>query len=377
MTDQAHYDVAVVGGGIIGTACVLACARRGLRVVLIEKNSLGGGATSAGMGHVVVLDDSEAQFALTRYSQELWRKSAPSLPATAEFEELGTLWIAADSLEMELAERKFAWLTERSVPCQLMNAANVTKAEPNLARNFAGGLLVTQDSVVLPPVATVTMAKQAEELGAVLLLGESVREIRYKSLLLADGRDMRAEWIVNALGVDSIDLSPHLPIRKRKGHLAMVDSYPDFIHHQLVELSYLKSAHNSLTDSVAFNVQPRRSGQLLVGSSRQFGSEEICVDQHIKDAMFARASFYLPAMSQLNISRVWTGFRAATPDKLPLIGPDPKNTSLLHATGHEGIGITASLATAELIADCVTEQKSAIPVEPYLPARFLSQKLVH
>ena len=56
MTDQDHYDVAVVGGGIIGTACVLACARRGLRVVLIEKNSLGGGATSAGMGHVVVLD---------------------------------------------------------------------------------------------------------------------------------------------------------------------------------------------------------------------------------------------------------------------------------------------------------------------------------
>ncbi len=60
---------------------------------------LGSGATAAGMGHIVVMDDSEAQFALTRYSQQLWRELA--LPASAEYRETGTLWIAADGEEME------------------------------------------------------------------------------------------------------------------------------------------------------------------------------------------------------------------------------------------------------------------------------------
>jgi glycine/D-amino acid oxidase-like deaminating enzyme len=253
-----------------------------------------------------------------------------------------------------------------------MNAAAIAKAEPNLARNLTGGLLVPQDAIVIPSVAALAMAEQAQELGAVWMLGKSVREFGYQSLLLNDGGELRADRIVNALGVDSIELSPDIPIRKRKGHLAITDRYPGFIQHQLVELGYMKSADITTADSVAFNVQPRRSGQLLVGSSRQFGSEDTVIDQHILSAMLARASLYLPGLSKLDTLRAWTGFRAATPDKLPLIGPDPTNTSLLLATGHEGLGITASLATAELIADYVCKQKSVIPAEPYLPARFLN-----
>jgi glycine/D-amino acid oxidase-like deaminating enzyme len=109
---------------------------------------------------------------------------------------------------------------------------------------------------------------------------------------------------------------------------------------------------------------------LLIGSSRQFGAEHAAVDQPILAAMLARAERYLPGIASLSAIRVWTGFRAATPDKLPLIGPDSNDSSLLLATGHEGLGITTSLGTAELIANLLTGRASAIPREPYLPARF-------
>jgi glycine/D-amino acid oxidase-like deaminating enzyme len=142
------------------------------------------------------------------------------------------------------------------------------------------------------------------------------------------------------------------------------------VHHQLVELGYLKSAHSSATDSVAFNVQPRPTGQLLIGSSRQFGAEESDVNQPILSAMLARAAEYLPGVSKLSVLRAWTGFRAATPDKLPLIGPVPGDDTLWLATGHEGLGITTSLATAELLAAALTGSEPAIAPEPYLPARF-------
>jgi glycine/D-amino acid oxidase-like deaminating enzyme len=223
---------------------------------------------------------------------------------------------------------------------------------------------------VYPPAAALAMARRAQKLGGQLLLGHAVREMGHGLLLLDDDTEVRATTIVNALGAESAYLTPGLPVRKRKGHLVITDRYPGFVNHQLVELGYLKSAHSSSADSVAFNIQPRQTGQLLIGSSRQFGAEDGGVDQHILSAMLARAALYMPGIAKLSAIRVWTGFRAATPDKLPLIGPAPSDSSLLLATGHEGLGITTSLATAELIADMITGQRSAISPKPYLPARY-------
>ena len=137
---------------------------------------------------------------------------------------------------------------------------------------------------------------------------------------MADGTTLRGDRIVLATGTDCT-LLPALPIKKRKGHLLITDRYPGFLHHQLVELGYLKSAHKVETDSVAFNIQPRRTGQLLIGSSRQYGNEDPRSDTGILSRMLERAQSYMPELAQVSGLRVWTGFRAATPDKLPLIGP--------------------------------------------------------
>ncbi|HEX8812362.1 MAG TPA: FAD-dependent oxidoreductase, partial [Terracidiphilus sp.] len=261
MPDGSSYDVAIAGGGIVGCACALACARQGFRVVLVEREALGSGATAAGMGHVVVMDDSEAQFALTSYSRQLWREL--ELPAAAEYVEAGTLWIAADSEEMEGAERKQAWYAERDVPSRLLTPNELASIEPNLAAGLAGALLVAEDGVVYPPVAAVELARRAEELGAKVIVGREVLSIGEGRMVLDDGTELRAERLVYALGANSTDLLPELPVRKRKGHLVITDRYPGYVRHQLVELGYLKSAHGSAVDSVAFNVQPRPTGQLL------------------------------------------------------------------------------------------------------------------
>jgi glycine/D-amino acid oxidase-like deaminating enzyme len=363
-----QFDVAIAGGGIVGCACALACAKRGFSVALVERDVLGSGATAAGMGHLVVMDDSEAQFALTRYSQKLWH--ALNLPVEAEYVQAGTLWIAADREEMDAAERKRAWYSARGVPCRLLSASQLKTEEPNLADGLAGGLLVEEDSVVYPPVAALELARRAEKLGAHLIVGCAVRSVGTGSIVLDDGTEIRASRLIHALGAYATDLIPNLPVRKRKGHLAITDRYPGFVHHQLVELGYLKSAHSTSTESVAFNVQPRPTGQVLIGSSRQFGVEESAVDHPVLSRMLARAALYMPAIGSLNITRVWTGFRAATPDKLPLIGSVQGDSTLWLATGHEGLGITTALATAELLADDFTGKEPAIAPEPYLPMRF-------
>ena len=164
-----------------------------------------------------------------------------------------------------------------------------------------------------------------------------------------------------------------IEVRKRKGHLVITDRYPGWVRHQLVELGYLKSAHSISSDSAAFNVQPRKTGQLLIGSSRQFGAEHSAVDSHMLARMLDRALEYMPGLANLSAIRAWTGFRAATPDKLPLIGPCASDPRLYLATGHEGLGITTSLATGRLVADQITERPTAIPFEPYLPNRKVEE----
>jgi glycine/D-amino acid oxidase-like deaminating enzyme len=85
--------------------------------------------------------------------------------------------------------------------------------------------------------------------------------------------------------------------------------------------------------------------------------------------MVERAREYMPGVARLSALRIWTGFRAATPDKLPLIGPSTGNPKVPLATGHEGLGITTSMATAQLITDMLLGRSSPIAREPYLPSR--------
>jgi glycine/D-amino acid oxidase-like deaminating enzyme len=365
-----RYDAVIAGGGIVGAACAAALAGQGMRVAVVERDAVGSGATAAGMGHIVVMDDSPAQFALTRHAQVLWQALMARLGARAEYETCGTLWVAADEEEMAEAARKQAWYRERDVPCRLLTAAQLAASEPNLRPGLAGALLVEEDAVLYPPAAALHLAEEARSLGAMFLIGRSVTSMANGEIGLDDGRHLSAPRLINATGAWSPELTPGLPVKKRKGHLVITDRHPGFIRHQLVELGYLKSAHSVTADSVAFNVQPRKTGQILIGSSRQYGNESTAADPPMLSAMLARACAYMPALSRLPAIRVWTGFRAATPDKLPLIGPSPVDSTFWLATGHEGLGITTSLSTAALIAAQITGAEPPIPPEPYLPARF-------
>jgi D-hydroxyproline dehydrogenase subunit beta len=374
---SSRLSIVVVGAGIVGAAVAEALALDGARVTVIERSIPGGGASAAGMGHIVVMDDSEPQIALTSYSQRLWDERGPSLPAAGERMVCGTIWVAADEEEMQEVDRKFRFYAERKVHAEILTPTQLYAAEPNLRPGLAGGLLVSGDSVVYPPTIAAAMLETVKSEGGEVVLGQRVIAMKGHEVELEDGRVLECDYAVNAAGTAAGDLLDGLNIRPRKGHLVITDRYPGFVKHQLVELGYLKSAHSSTSDSVAFNVQPRPNGQVLIGSSRQYGNASTEIDFPILSRMINRAIEYMPSIARMSAIRTWTGFRAATPDKIPLIGPYPDDPSLLLATGHEGLGITTSLATAALIADHVAGREPVIPLDPYLPGRFTKRSVAH
>ncbi|HET6331419.1 MAG TPA: FAD-dependent oxidoreductase [Holophagaceae bacterium] len=367
-------DVLIVGGGVVGAACARALAEAGVSVTLLEAAGLGGVATAAAMGHLVALDGCTAELELCRRGLQHWKELAanmsPTVGARLELEPCGTLWVASGEEEWALVAPRCEAYRAAGIEAELLDARALRGAEPCLSPRMAGAMRVPGDAVIYPPAGARLMADAAREAGACIQLDSPVAALESDGVRLANGSRLSAGAVVLAAGCASKTLLPSLPLVKRKGHLAITDRAPGFLHHQLVELGYLKSAHGSNGDSVAFNLQPRITGQVLLGSSRQLGDEEIDLRPALLARMIRRALDFVPDLAQLPVIRAWTGFRPTTPDKRPLIGPVPGRAGLFLATGHEGLGITTAPATAEILVSQILSHPCPMDTAPFSPARF-------
>ncbi|MDR2991605.1 MAG: FAD-binding oxidoreductase [Burkholderiaceae bacterium] len=373
-----HPDVIVIGAGIVGAACARELARQGADVLVIERAGIGGGVTAASMGHLVVMDDTPAELALSAWSRALWHELAPQLDARHAFSRCGTVWVAADDEEYRLAQTRQQTLACQGVACTLLDAQALREIEPGLRNGLCGGMFVPDDAIVYPPTVCSWLLAQSVPGRITCRLNTPVVRVDHAGIWLADGSVIAAGAVLLANGLQASELLPDLPLQAKKGHLVITDRYPGTVRHQVLELGYIKSAHNAAGTSVAFNLQPRPTGQLLIGSSRQFNSQDPAVEPAVLARMLRRAVHYLPGLEALNTIRAWTGMRPATPDGLPLIGPaSPFTRADAHrstwlAIGHEGLGVTTALATARLIAAQILNTGLAVPIDPspYLPARF-------
>ncbi|HJR13266.1 MAG TPA: FAD-dependent oxidoreductase [Rhodanobacteraceae bacterium] len=360
------HDLIVAGAGIIGAACAQAAAEAGLRVAVVEPGVIGGGATAAGMGHLVALDEVPAEFALARDSLRLWEAYAER--PEAEFHRCGTLWVADDDAGMQTLHGKAARFDAAGIAAEWLDAAALREAEPALAHDLLAGLRVPGEAVVYPPGIARTMLDRVGMLGGTLHQGRKVVALENNGVRLDDGAHLHGPVLV-ACGCDTSALLPELALRPRRGHLVITDRYPGWLRHQVVETGYAASAHGNAGEAVACNVQPRPGGQLLIGSSREFGPISAQVAVSLLARMLRRCFRFLPELPRLKALRAWTGFRPATPDGLPYIGALPSRRGVWVAAGHEGLGVTTALGTAQLFADLFLGRSPRIDSVPYAPLR--------
>ncbi|WP_233841126.1 FAD-dependent oxidoreductase [Dyella sp. 2HG41-7] len=359
------YDLIIVGGGIVGTACADYASEQGLRVAIVEPGPIGGGATAAAMGHLVAMDDDPAELALANYSLNLWE--AFTDVEQLEYSRCGTLWVAGSEAEFAHIPAKIARLAAVGVHAELIDRKQLYRLEPALCPGLFGGMRVPREAVVYPPAMARHLLQRARARGAELY-DTRVTAITNQGVQLADQTQLHGSVIV-ATGCALPQLLPQLPMRARKGHLVITDRYPNVVRHQLLELGYADSAHGDADSSVAFNVQPRPTGQILIGSSREYSSESPDVSMSMVRRMLERTFHYLPALRQLDAIRIWTGFRPVSADGLPYLGRVPDQSHVWVAAGHEGLGITTSLGSARLVIDQFLGRATAIDPKPYDPAR--------
>ena len=364
---SAHPDLWVVGGGIVGAAIACEATQAGLRVGLVSASTPGvAGATAAGMGHLVTLDEPVAERALCVHSLALWEDWVHE--PGAEFSRCGTLWLAETEAELTELSAKRRRLAEVGVPTEELAGRDLPALEPLLRTGLAGALRAPRDAVVYAPRVARTLVQRAQARGALLHIGTPVAEVGAGTVRLADGRVLQGGAVVVAAGLASGALLLGLRFTPRKGQLVITDRYPGQLRHQVVEVGYGASAHGSGA-SVAFNVSPRPTGQILVGSSRQPGAADTAIDAPLLGRMLTRAFAFMPALAQLTALRSWAGVRPGTPDGQPYIGAMPGRPGLWVAAGHEGLGITTALGTARLLVQMLRGVTPDIDMAPYAPGR--------
>ena len=374
MTESA--DVLVVGAGMVGAACAREFSRVGAKVAVLERQQPGGGVSAAGMGHLLILDDSPAQLELTRFSRNVWLEE--EWPAEVEFDRCGTLWLAARPEEWEAAVAKKATLESWSIRAELLDEKALYGAEPHLASGFLGALRILDDAVVYPAAAVHALLAEARDLGAKIRCNVDVREVFDGGLCCADGTRWVGEHVVVCAGLESLRMAApdHSEwIYAKKGHLAITDRFSRVCRHELIELDYLASAHGSDARSVASNLLPRQTGQILIGSSRQHEVETGEVEADLLGAMLERACRLYPPLETVPIVRCWTGLRPCTRDHLPILDRLPGRERCWVAAGHEGHGITTSLGSGKLMAALVAGDRPPIDPRPFRFDRLSTREI--
>ena len=251
-----------------------------------------------------------------------------------------------------MSARKAAYYEARGEPVELLDAAALREAEPQLRPGLAGALRVPQRPRGLPAGGRAALPRAGPRPRRHGRARRDRRGARAEACPLRRGRWREADLVVNAAGPDAPRLTPGLPIVPRKGHLVITDRYPGFLRHQVVELGYLKSAHTLTRESVAMNVQPRRTGQLLVGSSRELVGWDASLN---RGALRAHAASRdgVPAGPGAALTRCAPGSASGRRRPTSCRSSGRGRRACWIAAGHEGLGVTTAPGTARLLADLV------------------------
>lgn len=357
--------VLVIGAGIIGCAVARELSSRGIAVTVIDDRPPGGGATqaSAGMlapyveGHEGGLLRDLGVRSLDLYDDwiaAVRRESGLDI----EYRRIGTLEVALDpdhALELQRSAGT------DPVARVWLDSGSARQAHPALG-SIAGALHTPVHGYVAAPQLTAALVAAAGARGAVFRRAR-VRRVR------RDGREVEVEtsagpvrggcvvlaagaWI-NDIEVEGTRLPPLKPWRG-----------------QLLHLDWHGRPIETIVWGPECYIVPRVDGSLLVGATvEDVGFDERATAAGIRDLLDAACEL-LPEGWGATFRGVRVGLRPATPDELPVIGPDRAIDGLIHASGHFRNGVLLAPITASLIGDWI-EKQSRDPVFDVLrPDRF-------
>lgn len=376
----------VIGAGIVGSACAEALTRRGIEVVVVDRNSVGSGTTSRGEGNILVSDKGPgAELALARLSRRAWLEVGDLLGrARIELEEKGGLVVAASPSGLA-ALQGFAD-AQRAAGVTALDVTDPRTLEPHLATGLAGAVHYPEDMQVQPVLAAAELLAAALDRGAGFRGDTDVaaavtdRDGSVSGIRTTTGDVVEADVVVNATGTwggtVSARLGAPVPVLPRRGFVLVTEPLPPLVRHKVYSADYVANVESSEAGlETSCVVEGTRGGTILIGASRERVGYDAALSAPVVETLARQAVALFPFLARVHLLRVYRGFRPYCPDHLPVVGPDPRVPGVIHACGHEGAGIGLAAGTARLVADYVTgalAPETAGEWAALLPDRFVT-----
>lgn len=362
-------DALVIGGGAVGCAIAYHLAREGLGVRLLERDALAGGASGAAAGMLTPLAEAADGGPLLDWglrSLERFPALVEELRARSgidpELERSGVLRVAEDEAD-EAALRALA-ARRPDLELRWLDPDEARVLRPGLAPGVRGALLSPQEAHLQSPLLVRAYAGAAASLGARIETGVPVAALEREGDRVIgvrlDVERVHAGVVVLCAGV----FSPHLLAPAAGGRELPVEP----VRGQIVRLEAPAPAGGPIVWGRRAYLVPKRDGSLVVGATvERAGFDRRVTAEGVRLLLDAGAAL-LPALADATFRGAWAGLRPTTPDHLPIVGPWPRWSGLVVATGHHRAGVQLSPATAEIVRDGLLGKGWAEPA--FLPERF-------
>lgn len=367
---MSSADVAVVGGGIHGCSAALALARRGLKVVVLEKDHVGRHASGASAGGVRTLLRHPAEVPLALASRAIWHNIAAELGADCGYHTVGQICLAeTDEAFTELAAHADLMACLGYGHEELIDAAALKKLVPGIVATVRGGLMARDDGAASPYHTTMAFRQAAVAAGVDIREGAGVDGLEQTAggwRVEASGESLTAGALVNTAGAwggriaamigDCVPLSWFLP-------MMMVTARVE---------PFLRPVIINSSRPLSFKQMP--NGTLVIGGGRPAVGD--------RDTMAYRPDFaglkataetvraLFPGLAEVPIVRAWAGIEGLFADGIPVIGPSRSAPRAVHAFGFCGHGFQLAPIVGRLVAEIVTEGRASLPIAAFAVDRF-------
>jgi glycine oxidase len=394
MGTPAGPSVVVIGGGVIGLSLAWRAAQRGLSVTVADPDP-GKGASYAAAGMITPVSEAAyaerelyqlgvaAQQQYAAFAAEL--TGATGLPTG--YRQAGTLQVAWDIDDLAVLGEFRALQESFGVTVQPLTGRQCRAAEPLLDPSVRGGLLAPDDASVDPRLLTSALLMAATGAGVRLIRSAAVEVTvtagRAGGAVLADGTELRADWVVLAAGWRSgsvAGLPPEAvpPVRPVKGQILRLRPGPGgpVLGGPGPGGSAPGGPPGLLTRTVRGIVQgssvylvPRESGELVVGATQEEMGSDTRVTAGGVWELLRDARAIVPGITELELAEAVAGLRPGTPDNAPVLGPSCL-PGLVLATGHFRAGVLLAPVTADLISGYLATGELDERAAPFGPGRF-------
>jgi len=386
-----RYDVAVIGGGVIGCAIARELSRYRLRAVVIERECEVGLGTSKANSGIIHAGHHGAEGTLKGELEwrgnQMWDALADDLHFG--FRRVGDLTCAFDEDQRATLRQIMEQGQRRGVPgLELWGPERLRREEPHLSHDIVEALYAPTAGVVNPYEACFMLAESAVRNGVDLALERTVRGIRRSEkgfdidVVFGDAAApelIKARFVVDAAGLhadaiaDMVDAGG-FRIRARKGEEYLLDK-------RLV--GYVKRIvfPCPTPTSKGILVIPTYDGTLMVGPTATWAEKDDLATTAAGSAeVFAGARKLAPGISEKDCIAEFAGLRAVSDTEEFILGPS-RVAGFVLAAGMQSPALTAAPAVATVVLDALRDDGLELVAkddfEPKVPAPVRFAELSH